>query len=282
MSFTTDDGRKLTYRKLGHGPVLVCHPGGPGFSADYFGDLAALWEQYTLIMLNPRGTGASDRPGDGRAYGIDDYVDDVEQLRRHLEVERMLLLGHSHGGVVAQAYAARHPARVRRLVLASTLARFGSDQEAAMRQGMDKRSGQPWAADAAAALEEEQAGHFTSDQELSELVFRELPLYFAHYGAVEAGYVDSLRTEIVNADALKLFNNEIFTTFDLRNDLPEIKCPTLVITGDEDFICGPLCAEEICAAVKGAQMVIVGDSGHMTFIEQPQAFHDEVDDFLSA
>jgi proline-specific peptidase len=282
VSFSADDGRKLTYRKLGHGPVLVCHPGGPGFSADYFGDLAALWEQYTLIMLNPRGTGASDRPADGRAYGIDDYVEDVEQLRRHLGVERMLLLGHSHGGVVAQAYAAQHPARVRRLVLASTLARFGPEQEAAMRQGMDKRSGQPWAADAAAALEEEQAGHFTSDQELSELVFRELPLYFAHYGAVEAGYVDTLRTEVVNADALKLFNNEIFTTFDLRSDLPAINCPTLVITGDEDFICGPVCAEEICAAVKGARMVIVGDSGHMTFIEQPQAFHDEVDDFLSA
>jgi len=282
VSFTTDDGRKLTYRKLGHGPILVCHPGGPGFSADYFGDLAALWEQYTLVMLNPRGTGASDRAADARAYGIDDYVDDVEQLRRHLGLERMLLLGHSHGGVVAQAYAIKHPARVRRLVLASTLARFGPEQEAAMRQGMDKRSGQPWAAEAAAALEEEQAGHFASDQELSELVLRELPLYFAHYGAAEAGYVDTLRTEVVNADALKLFNNEIFTTLDLRNDLPAIGCPTLVITGDEDFICGPVCAEEICAAVKGARMVILGDSGHMTFVEQPQAFHDEIDDFLSA
>jgi len=40
VSFTTGDGRKLTYRKLGHGPVLVCHPGGPGFSSAYLGDLA--------------------------------------------------------------------------------------------------------------------------------------------------------------------------------------------------------------------------------------------------
>ena len=282
MSFTTGDGRKLTYRKLGHGPVLVCHPGGPGFSADYFGDLAALWEQYTLIMLNPRGTGVSDRPADHEAYDIDDYVDDLEQLRQHLGLERMLLLGHSHGGVVAQAYAAKHPGRVRRLVLASTLARFGPDQESAMRQGMEKRSGQPWAADAVAALEEEQAGHFTSDEELSELVFREMPLYFAHYGPVEAGYLDTLRTEVINADTLKLFNQEIFTTFDLRSRLPAIKCPTLVITGDEDFICGPICAQEICAGVGGARLVIVGDAGHMTFVEQPQTFHDEVDDFLSS
>jgi proline iminopeptidase len=282
VSFTAADGRKLTYRKLGHGPVLVCHPGGPGFSSTYFGDLAALWEQYTLVMLNPRGTGGSDRPKDPRAYQVDDYVADVESLREHLGLERIQLLGHSHGGVVAMAYAATHPGRVRKLVLASTLARFGPDQAKAMRKGMDKRAGQPWAPDAMAALEEEQAGHFENDQELSELVFRELPLYFAHFGAVEAGYLDTLRTETINADTLRLFNTEIFTTFDLRSRLPSITSETLVITGDEDFICGPVCAEEICAGIPGARKVIVGDSGHQVFVEQPQQFHDEVDDFLSS
>jgi proline iminopeptidase len=282
LSFTTADGSKVTYRKLGHGPVLVCHPGGPGFSATYFGDLAALWEQFTLIMVNPRGTGGSARPKDRRAYQIDDYVADLEQIRQHLGLERMLLLGHSHGGMVAMAYAAAHPARVRRLVLASTLARFGPDQEKAMRAGMDKRMTQPWAADAIAALEEEQAGHFETDQQLSDLVFRELPLYFAHYGPAEAGYLDTLKTETVNADSLKLFNTEIFNTFDLRERLRAITAPTLVITGDEDFICGPICAEEICAGIKGARMVVVGDAGHMVFVEQPQAFHDEVADFLGS
>jgi proline iminopeptidase len=280
MSLTTADGRKLTYRKLGHGPVLVCHPGGPGFSATYFGDLAALWEQYTLVMLNPRGTGGSDRPADKRAYQIDDYVDDLEELRRHLGIERLLLPGHSHGGVVAQAYAAKFPGRVRALVLASTLPRFASEQESAMLAGMEKRSGQPWYQDASAALEEEQAGHFETDEQLSGLVFRELPLYFAHFGAAEAGYLDTLKTEIVNADTLRLFNNEIFNTFDLRSALPNITAQTLVITGDEDFICGPLCAEEICAGIPGSRMVIVGDAGHMLFVEQTQTFHDEVADFL--
>lgn len=280
MSFQTRDGRELTYRKLGHGPVLVCHPGGPGFSSTYFGDLAALWEQYTLIQLNPRGTGGSDRPPDARAYQVDDYVADLEELREHLGEERLQLLGHSHGGVVAMAYAAAYPGRVRRLVLASTLARFGPEQDAAMRTGMEKRMTQPWCADAMAALEEEQAGRFATDQELGDLTMREFPLYFAHYGPVEAGYLDTLRTETPNADALKLFNQEIFTTFDLRSRLPNITAQTLVITGDEDFICGPVCAEEICAGIPGGRMVIVGDAGHFVFVEQPQAFHDEVDDFL--
>ena len=165
MKFATSDGRKLTYRRMGTGPVLVCHPGGPGFSSSYFADLAGLWELFTLVMLNPRGTGASDRPADPRAYQIDDYVADVDELRVHLGLDQMLLLGHSHGGVVAQAYAAAHPARVRRLVLASTLARFGSENEAAMRAGIERRSGQPWYPDAVAALEEEQEGDFSNDEE---------------------------------------------------------------------------------------------------------------------
>lgn len=282
MSFTSRDGRTLTFRKLGHGPVLVCHPGGPGFSAAYFGDLAALWEQFTLILLNPRGTGGSERPRDARAYQIDDYVTDLEDLRRNLGLERMLLLGHSHGGVVAMAYAAAYPARVRRLVLASTFARFGPEQEAAMHLGMEKRSGHPWSADAIAALEQKQAGNFSTDEELATLVFRELPLYFAHFGAAEAGYLDTLKSERINADALKLFNREIFHTFDLRESLPAIRAQTLVITGDEDFICGPICAEEICSRIPGARMVIVGDAGQHLFVEQPQAFHDEVAMFLES
>jgi len=62
MKCVTADGRKVTYGKLGHGPILVCHPGGPGMSSTYFGDLAGLWERFTLIQINPRGTGGSDRP----------------------------------------------------------------------------------------------------------------------------------------------------------------------------------------------------------------------------
>jgi proline iminopeptidase len=282
VSFTTRDGRKLTYRKLGHGPVLVCHPGGPGFSASEFADLAALWEQFTLIMLNPRGTGGSDRPKDPRAYQIEDYVEDLEELRRHLGLERMQLFGFSHGGIVAIAYAAAYPGRVRKLVLGSTLAHFGPEQEAAMRSGIEKRAAQPWAKDAAVALEEEQKSDFKTDEQLSDLVYREFPLYFAHYDAAAAGYVDSLRTEPVNADTLKLFNEEIFPTFDLRDRLAKITASTLVITGDEDFLCGPLCSEEICAGIRGARLVIVGDAGHMTFVEQPQAFHDEIADFLGS
>ena len=151
-----------------------------------------------------------------------------------------------------------------------------------MRAGMDRRAGRPWYADAVAALEEEQDARFTTDQELSDLFFREFPLYFTRYGEAEAGYADTLRSDTINADTLLLFNREIFNTFDLRDRLARITAPTLVITGDDDFICGPMCAAEISAAIPGAREVIVGDAGHMVFVEQAQTFHDEVADFLES
>jgi pimeloyl-ACP methyl ester carboxylesterase len=279
-SFRTADGRTLSYRREGSGPVLVCHPGGPGFSSGYFGDLAGLGGSFTLVLLNPRGSGGSDRPSDRRAYATEDYVNDLEEIRDHLGLEQMLLLGHSHGGVVAQAYAAAHPDRVEKLVLASTLARFGEEQTAAMEAGMHAKADEPWYADALAALETEQEGRFESDEELAELALREFPFYFARYGDAERAYLEGLRGEIPVADALLLFNNEVFTTFDLRPVLAKITAPTLVITGEEDFITGPVCAADF-AAIPYATTVILPGSGHVIFVEARDRFHDEVTGFLS-
>jgi pimeloyl-ACP methyl ester carboxylesterase len=132
--------------------------------------------------------------------------------------------------VVAAAYAAAHPDRVERLVLASTLARFAAEQEAVMEAAMDEKAAEPWYTDAREALEDEQAGRFETDEELGELAIREFPFYFARYGDAERAYLETLRGEVPVADALLLFNNEVFTTFDLRPDLPAITAPTLVIT----------------------------------------------------
>ena len=279
--FTTADGRRLAYRLTGSGPTLVCHPGGPGFSSRYFGDLAGLGRHCTLAMLNPRGTEGSDRPGDPRAYTTDDYVSDLDEFRAHLGLDRMLLLGHSHGGVVAQAYAAQHPDRLDRLVLASTLARFHAEQEGAMQAAMHLRSDEPWYEDALAAVSAEQAGEWESDEELASLVLRELPFYFATYGDAEREYLRSLEGELPNGDALRLFNNEVFATFDLRPLLPRIETPTLVITGEDDFITGPVNSREIAAEIDGAELVLIADCGHFLFVEQPARFAEAVAAFAS-
>jgi pimeloyl-ACP methyl ester carboxylesterase len=277
---TTADGRRLAYRRVGDGPALICHGGGPGFSAFYFGELAGLGERLELILFDPRGTGGSDRPADTRAYSIEDYANDVEELREHLGLERINLLGHSHGGVVAMDYAARYPDRVEKLILASTLARFAKEQVAAMETAMSAKAGEPWFEDASAALAAEQAGEFETDEELGELALREFPFYFAHYGDAERAYLESLRGDIPNADTLRYFNQEIFETFDLRPQLREITAPTLVITGDQDFITGPVCADEIEASLSDGRKVLVPGAGHFVFVEAPEAFREAVFDFL--
>ena len=98
----------------------MCHPGGPGFSSFYFGDLAGLAERCTVVLVNPRGTGGSTPPADPQAYGIEDYVADLEELRLHLDLERVRLLGHPT--------EARSPTRPRTSVESSgwcSQARFG-------------------------------------------------------------------------------------------------------------------------------------------------------------
>ena len=279
--FTTSDGRTLAYRRAGSGPPLLCHPGGPGWSSRYFGeDLGGLGERLELLMLDPRGSGDSDRPQDARAYQVSDYVADLEELRAHLGLETASVLGHSHGGVVAMAYAAEHPERVDRLILASTLPRFAPEQEAAMVAGMEAHAGEPWYEDARAALEEEQAGGFSGDEDLAAVVRRELPFYFAHWDDGERAYAEASLGEVPNGDALRLFNAEIFETFDLRPDLARVDAPTLVITGEDDFICGPVCAAEIAEGIPVAETVLLQGTGHFVFVESPERFREAVWSFL--
>jgi pimeloyl-ACP methyl ester carboxylesterase len=279
---TTADGRTLAYRRVGSGPSLICHGGGPGFSGLYLQNVGGLDQDFELVLPDPRGTGGSDRPADVRAYSNEDYANDVEELREHLGLERINLLGHSHGGVVAMDYAALFPDRVDKLVLASTLARFQEEQVAAMDAGMEAKSGEPWYDDARAALEAEQAGDFETDEELGELALREFPFYFARYGDKERAYLDSLRADTPNADTLRYFNEEVFPTFDLRPQLEQITAPTLVITGEDDFITGPVCADEIEQSLRDVRKVLIPGAGHFVFVETPEAFREVVRDFMQA
>ncbi len=280
VEFRTADGRVLSYRREGSGPILVCHPGGPGYSSRYLQDLAGLGDRFTLVLLDPRGTARSDPPRDPRAYRTEDYVADLDELREHLGLGRMLLLGHSHGGVVAAAYAAEHPHRVEKLVLASTLARFGPEQDRAMKEAMEARAGEPWYEDAREALEREQAGDFASDEELQELAAREMPFYFARYGREERRFLDWLGEERPNKNALEYFNTEIWDVFDLRPELPLIGAPTLVITGELDFITGPACAADF-AAIPDQRTVLIEGCGHFILVEARDRFRDEVSAFLA-
>jgi pimeloyl-ACP methyl ester carboxylesterase len=263
---TTSDGRTLAWRELGSGPPLVCHPGGPGLSSVYFGDLPELAAERTLLLLDPRGTGGSDRPADPGAYDLEDYAHDIEALREHLGLDRLDLLGHSHGGFVAMAWAAAHPDRVGRLVLASTVPRFTDAVRQARRDRAGSHHGQPYFEEAMAALQAHGRGLYETDEELADLYRRESVLLLP-VGA-DMAEMEPLGAAGANADALRHFNDHVAAGMDLRTGLARIEAPTLVIAGDEDtFISSQ---QEIVDALPDPTLVILPGVDHFPFLVSEQ------------
>jgi proline-specific peptidase len=274
--FTTPAGLTLSYERRGRGPLLVCHPGGPGASAAEFRDFAGLEDTFELVLLSPRGSHGSDPAAD---YALHSYAADLDALREHLGAEQLDLLGFSHGGIVAMKYAAMFGQRVRRLVLAGTLAVWGDEAEAAMQRSIDSHRDEPWYTEARQAIEEEQAGEFSSVQELIENVQRQAPLYFHRWeGNEQAGR--ELFSDFAHSEPLHYFNTVEFPTFDLRGELRTIQAPTLVVVGDDDMIAGPVCADAIVGELPDSRLVTIPESGHFLYVEQPTAFRAALTDFL--
>jgi pimeloyl-ACP methyl ester carboxylesterase len=273
---STPEGLTLSYERRGSGPLLVCHPGGPGGSAAEFLDFAGLDDTFELVLFSPRGSHGSDPADD---YALRSYVADVAALREHLGVERLNLLGFSHGGCVAMAYAAAQPACVDRLVLVDTLAVWGDEAEAAMTRAIERRKDEPWYAEAAKAIEEEQAGEFASVDALIANLQRQIPLYFHRWeGHEKVGLI--LAEDFAHAEPLHHFNTVEFPSLDLRADLRTIETPTLVVVGDDDMIAGPVCADAIERELPSARLVTIRNSGHFVYVEQPEAFRAALTEFL--
>jgi proline-specific peptidase len=277
--FVTTDGRTLAYRRIGSGPLLVCHCGGPGFPGATLGDLGGLSGERELVILDPRGAGASDPPAGHDGYRLEDYVADLDELRRHLDVDEIDLLGHSHGGFVAMTYAASHPEHVRRLVLVSTTPRFAQEYTDAINVVWDS-SVDPRVAEARRAREQRLSGAVRDADEYIRLAVAETRLFFAH-GEHTEQLLAVLRRQPPNLDALAYFNEAIAPHYDLRPRLGDIRAATLVVTGDHDYF-GPLAADDIVAGILDSRRVVLEDAGHFTWVDAPEQFRDEVGRFLAA
>jgi proline iminopeptidase len=274
------NGVLLHYEVWGAGPVLIAYSGGPGMDARTWGDLAGLGEVATIVLLHPRGSGLSGRAPDS-AYRLEHHVADLHALRAHLGVARPVIIGWSHGGIVAQRYAIDHPEGLSKLILFSTSAMFSGflgDIEAAVKSFENK----PWYEDAYAALQDEWAGNFDSDEEMNELLMRELPFYFADFDEQAAAYVSGLSELVpVRAESLKVFNEQEIETLDLREALQGVHLPTLILAGRHDFITTVAMAEEMHRALPDSRLVIFEESGHFALVEERERFHAVVSNFLT-
>lgn len=254
----------------GTGPELICHPGGPGFGAAELLDLGGLDATRTLVLVDPRGTPES---GEADSYALADYVADLEELRG--DRETVDLLGFSHGGLVAAAYAAAHPERVRKLVLASALAALTPEMQAEAERVIASKAGEPWHAAAVEALGREERGDYETAEDLGAMWNAMAPVYFWRW---DERYRPLIAADRLPVQPLKDFNA---TPFDLRPELGRITAETLAITGVDDFVCGPAAAQVFGESIAGCEVVLLPAAGHFTFLEQPEAFRTAVESFLA-
>ncbi|WP_038473517.1 alpha/beta fold hydrolase [Fimbriimonas ginsengisoli] len=272
------DGFDLYYRTEGNGTPVVLVSGGPGFDVDYMKEVGGfLPGDYQRIYLEQRGTGRSMPPSlSAETVNVKLWVEDLEALRVALKQERLFLVAHSGGGLLAQAYASAHPDRVDRMILigpGGPTLEFASwllDNLAARQTPEDQRLMAYWNAAESHGVDHEKA--------MLERVRVTTAAYFfdrakglAWAAAIPEGSFHARMNELVFADLAK--------GYDARPGLRKLQCPVLIVQGHQDPI-GDLTALEIHNTIPGSQLTFLGQCGHYPWVERPDAFRKVVTEFL--
>ncbi len=256
-------------------PVAFAIHGGPG--GDHTGfkpGYAALTAAMQVVYFDHRGQGRSAR-GDPDRWTLDENVEDMEALRRHLGCGPIVSIGTSYGGMVAMAHAARYPEAVSHLVLVVTAAHGGFIPRA---QQILAERGTP---EQQALCAKVWSGGFESEAELKRYYRVMGPLYSARHDPARAE--DGLARAIHSPEALnRAFKPDGFLRhFDLRPELASITAPTLILAGARDWICPPEFSEEIHALIPGSRLVIVESSSHSMRVDAPERLFGAILDFVA-
>jgi pimeloyl-ACP methyl ester carboxylesterase len=262
--FPSHDGGTIYAISRGKGPTLVfCH--GVTLSnrvwVKQFEALPALG--FRCVAFDSRGHGESSAGSTG--HSIDNLARDVRTVLEYLNLRDVVLVGHSMGGAAAQAFAIRHSdvaaARVRGLVLMSTLARVHIGGSGVLRKFVERAAGRGPAANQLMA--QPNLGFL-----LARIGFGRDP---------QASHVELTREMIVacEADESRLAIGALFG-LDLIDELPEIQLPTLVLSGSADVLTPPAESRRIAALIPGARLEVFKGAGHMLMLERSQ----EVDQLI--
>ncbi len=255
-------------------PVALVIHGGPG--GDHSGfkpSMSPLSAGMQLVYFDHRGQGRS-AAADPTTYTLDENVEDMEALRRHLGLDRIVSIGTSYGGMVAMAHAARHPDAVSHLVLIVTASHGGFIPRA---QAIVRERGTPEQQRVCDTL---WAGAFRSPAEMQEYYAVMGPLYAHRYDAAAAA---ATRGRTINSPEPlnRAFGPDGFLRrFDLRPELPRITAPTLILAGRHDWICPVEFSEEIHRLIPGSRLRIFEDSSHSIRADEPAALVQTILDFV--
>ena len=286
-------GVLIYYTTFGRGEPLVILHGGPGSShEDFLPYLLPLARTNKLVFIDERGSGRSEKLEDVKQYTVENMVADVEAVRVALNLGKISLLGHSYGGVLAQAYAFKYPEHLSHLILAST---FASTRE--MNQVLQRIKNQMPPDKLALTNAFEKAGLFGKGAawEHGRYPSRYATLawgdgYFPKlYGArpdpnydPQAGDTTTawdVYREMWGSHGEFVIDGNL-TGVEYLDKLPSIKVPTLILVGDHD-LCDPSMSKEVNAKIKGSKLVILPNSGHMAFVDQPNLWNKTVAGFVN-
>jgi proline iminopeptidase len=255
-------------------PVAFLIHGGPG--GDHTGTKAAcgpLAEKMQLVYFDHRGQGRSAR-GNPETYTLDQNVEDMEALRRHLGLGPIVSIGTSYGGAVGMAHAARYPDAVSHLVLIVTAAHAGFIPKA--REIVRERG----TAEQVSQFEDLFGGRVDTPEKMRRYYEVMGPLYACKYDAAAAK--GRLERAILEPEAF----NRVYgpkgclRQFDFRPQLGSITAPTLIIAGRHDWICPPEFSQEIREHIKDADLRIFEESSHAVLGDETRACLDAIVGFI--
>jgi len=260
---------KITF---GSRPVMMLVPGGPGGNHHVYLPLADLLLTFAdLIFFDPRGCGNS-KASDARYCTLDHYIEDIEAIRRYFNLARILLLGGSYGAIASLGYAIRYPDRLEKLILLGGAPSFrfiDTAKKNLAKRGNDKQR---------------RMAHKLFDGE-----FQDAHDFAEFYRIMATLYSTTITSAPPTTSAGVPYNIEVtnlgfktwLRTFDFENQLHKISCPSLIISGDQDWINDACHAREMAAKIPKAELHIFENCGHFAEIDQPEKFNDTVRRFLA-
>lgn len=261
----------------GHGAALIILHGGPGLDHHMFGDyLLPLSDDFRLIFVDQRSQGRSDRTAPA-TWTIVQMARDVSDLARALGLDRYAVLGHSFGALVALQHAVDDPGRASGTVISSGFpsARYLEhvDRNLAAFEPEEIR-------DRVAASWEKETDVETAE-EVGALLADQMPFHFRDpLDPRSDAYLESTSEAVYSPDVLRHFANQAYGGIEVEEELNRVSQPVLVLAGRYDRVCSVPAAEAIAAGVSHGELVVLEQSGHMTFVEENERYLEVVREFL--
>jgi proline iminopeptidase len=291
QGFVDANGVLIYYEAFGRGEPLVILHGGPGASHDYFLPyLLPLARNNRLIFIDERGSGRSQKIEKTSDYTTEKMVEDVEAVRKELKLGKISLLGHSCGGVLAQAYALTYQENLSHLILCST---FHSTKKMNEVLKNIKVKMAPELRMRIEKMEKEglyghgkdyEKNRYTSEYMIAAWGEGYFPyLYQNHpdpnYDPVANGNMSwDVYREMWGSNGEYVIDGNL-ASVEYGDRLSTIKVPTLITAGNNDE-CDPSLSREMNEKIAGSKLVIFPKSGHMTFVDQPTLFISTINEFL--